>query len=172
MPAVPLCGWFALQTRAGHERTVASILEEKWYDVFLPLVESRRRWSDRIKTTMMPLFPGYVFCRSTSEAVGRIVTTPGVCRIVGFGKTPALVNDEEIESIRRIVASGVPACPYQYLQVGQRVRIAEGPLSGLEGIFVRSGARHQLVVSVDLLRRSVAVQIDASWVRADEFAVS
>jgi transcription antitermination factor NusG len=165
------CGWLALQTRAGHERMVASILEEKWYEVFLPLIETHRKWSDRVKTIVTPLFPGYVFCRTTSDAVGRIVSTNGVCRIVGFGKVPALVDDKEIESIRRIIASGVPACPCQYLHAGQRVTIAAGPLAGLEGIVVRSGGHHQLVVSVELLRRAVAVQLDASWVRADEVAV-
>jgi transcription antitermination factor NusG len=165
-------GWFALQTRVGRERTVASILEAKWYELFLPLVENRRQWSDRVKRTVTPLFPGYVFCRTTSDAVGRMVTIHGVCRIVGFGKSPALVDDKEIEAIRRIIAAGLPACPTQYLRAGQRVAIADGPLSGLEGIFVRAGNQHQLVVSVELLQRSIAVQIDASCVRPQEALAS
>ena len=171
MSIEPVCGWFAVQTRVGREGSVASILDAKWYDVFLPLFESHHQWSDRVKTSMAPLFPGYVFCRGASEAIGRIVTTPGVCRIVGFGKTPAVVDDNEIESIRRITASGLPVCPYQYLHAGQRVTIADGPLSGLEGIVLRAGGQHRLVVSVNLLRRAVAVQLDAAWVRPEAVLV-
>lgn len=165
------CGWFAVQTRVGREGLVSSMLDAKWYDVFLPLFERRHQWSDRVKTSMEPLFPGYVFCRGRAETIGRIVTTPGVCRIVGFGNTPAIVDDNEIESIRRITTSGVPVCPYQYLQAGQHVTITVGPLSGLQGIVVRNGGQQRLVVSVNLLQRAVAVQLDPAWVRPDEMLV-
>lgn len=167
-----LHGWFALQTRLGRERAVTSILQGKAYDVFLPLFESRRQWTDRVKTRMLPLFPGYVFCRSTATAIGRIVTTPGVLRIVGFGGTPALVDDDEIEAIRRITASGVPVSPCECLRAGQAVTIAKGPLAGLRGVFVRAGGHHQLVVSVRLLRRAVAVRMDADSIRPDDVTVS
>ncbi len=161
------CGWFAVQTRVGQESMVASMLESKSYEVFLPLFERQRQWSDRIKKVIRPLFPGYVFCRALDDVAGRILTTPGVRCIVGFGKSPALIEDREIQAIRRITRSGLSACPCRYLHAGQRVKIARGPLSGLEGIFVRRGNQHQLVVSVHLLRRAVAVRMDAEWIQTE-----
>lgn len=166
------CGWFALQTVSGKEGAVAVILEGKAYEVFLPLYERRRQWADRVKKVLKPLFPGYLFCRVGPEARGRIVTTPGVIRIVGFGNSPARIDDEEVEAIRRITESGLPAEPCPPLREGERVRIEQGPLQGLEGTFVRSGSQHQLVVTVRLLQRAVAVGVDRDWVRSCEDEVS
>jgi len=139
-------------------------LAGKGYEWFLPLRKSRRRWSDRIKEIEQPLFPGYVFCRFDPLARLPILITPGVIGIVGIGKTPIPIEDSEILSIQTIVKSGLPSQPWPFLQIGERVRIDSGPLEGLEGILLQSKANHRLVVSVTLLQRSVAAEIDSACV--------
>jgi transcription antitermination factor NusG len=155
--------WFVLQVRPQAEQVVAALLKNKGYEQFLPLYKSRRKWSDRIKQIDMPLFPGYVFCRMTSEIVGRAVTTPGVIRIVGNRKVPIPVEESEISAIQKIVESSLEGMPIPYLAVGQKVRIRSGPLMGAEGIVVGNKGGCRLVVSVGLLLRSVSVEIDRGW---------
>jgi len=156
--------WFALQVRSQHEKTVALALRDKGYDEFLPVCQLNRRWSDRIKRLEVPLFPGYVFCRFDVEKRLPILVTPGVRFIVGIGKIPFPIDNSEIAALQSIVKSGLPAEPWPFLKVGQRVRIEQGSLEGIEGILLPPKSSSRLVVSVTLLQRSVAVEIDRDWV--------
>jgi transcription termination/antitermination protein NusG len=156
--------WFAVQVTAGRERLSARHLQVRGYDVFLPCYYEHRRWSDRIKKVETPLFVGYVFCLIGGDIVGKLVTTPGVIRIVGDGQRPLAVPREEIDSIRRVVDAQLRAEPWEFLQVGQRVRVGLGPLRGTEGIVIRVQNRNRLIISVAVLQRSVAVEMDPSWV--------
>ena len=159
-------GWYALQVRAGMERTAAAGLRGKGYEEFLPLYSVRRRWSDRIKEVEVPLFPGYLFCQfDPLDRLVPVLTTPGVNRIVSAGRTPIPVVAEEIDAIHRIVESGLAAEPWPFLTAGCPVAIERGPLAGLEGVLSRVAGGHRLVVCVSLLQRSVAVQLDREWVR-------
>lgn len=156
--------WFALQVRARYENYVATLLGGKGYESFLPLYKCRRRWSDRIKEVELPLFPGYLFCRFNPHKRLPILLTPGVVLIVGIGRTPAPVDEEEIAAIQTVVKSGLPAQPWPFLQIGQRLRIDYGALCGLEGILLELKGHRRIVVSVTLLQRSVAVELDSDWV--------
>jgi transcription antitermination factor NusG len=155
--------WFALRIKPQREKIVASALRSKGYEEFLPLYRCRRRWSDRIKEMDLPLFPGYVFCRFDVHSRLPILVTPGVLLIVGVGKTPSPVDDSEIAALQSIVKSGLQAEPWPFLKIGQRVRIEHGSLEGVEGILVAIKKPYRLVVSVTLLQRSVAVEIDHHW---------
>jgi transcription antitermination factor NusG len=125
---------------------------------------SRRRWSDRIKVLQVPLFPGYLFCRFAQENRSPILAIPGVVLVVGLGKTPIPVKPAEIEAIRLAVNFGRNVQPWNNLCVGRRVRIAEGPLCGVEGILERSKSGSRLVLGIQLLQRRVAVEVHESWV--------
>ncbi len=149
-----------------HEKAASAALLAKGYEQFVPLENSRRRWSDRIKEVSLPLFPGYVFCRFDQAQRAPVLSTPGVRSIVGFGKNLAPVDDEEIATLRRIADAGLPVVPTAYLNVGERVVIDQGSLTGVEGILLSIKGERRLIVSVTLLQRSVAVEIDGSWVRA------
>ena len=158
--------WYAIRIQSRLGNVAAATLRGKGYEEFLPLYRSRRRWSDRIKELDLPLFPGYLFCRcDVNDRLMPILTTPGVIGIVGAGKTPIPVDDEEIEAIRAILRSGLAAHPWPFLQVGSKVYIERGPLTGLEGIIANTDKVYRLIVSVNLLQRSVAVEIDREWAR-------
>ena len=156
--------WFALVVRSQHEKIVAAALQDKGYEELLPLYSIRRRWSDRMKELMLPLFPGYLFCRFDLNFRLPILVTPGVLQVVGAGKVPLPVDESEITALRSIVNSGLQAEPWPYLKVGQRVRIERGSLEGVEGILTSVKKPSRLVVSVTLLQRSVAVEVDEDWV--------
>jgi transcription antitermination factor NusG len=156
--------WFALQVRSQHERTVSLTLRDKGYEEFLPVCQIKRRWSDRVKRLEIPLFPGYVFCRFDVEKRLAILTTPRVRFIVGIGKVPTAIDDSEVVALQSIVKSGFPVEPWPFLEIGQRVRIERGSLEGLEGILLKPKSSYRLVVSITLLQRSVAVEIDRDWV--------
>lgn len=161
------CNWFALQVRPSAEQTVTTQLTYKGYDVFLPTYRTRRVWSDRIKVVDLPLFPSYVFCRfNPADRSTPVVATPGVLKIVGFGSTPAAIDDQEISAIQQIATSRLSAGPWPFLGAGTRVRIQSGPLAGIDGCVVELKSETQLVVSISLLQRSIAVGIDPAWVRA------
>jgi transcription antitermination factor NusG len=149
---------------------IASHLEGQGYDCFLPLTKSMRRWSDRMKEVEQPLFPGYLFCRFDLNNRGPLLMTPGVRQIVGVGRTPVAVEESELLAIRQVLASGLPSQAWQYLHVGQRVRVNHGSLCNVEGILVNFKGSHRVVLSVSLLQRSVAMEIDLSWVTAVEEA--
>jgi transcription antitermination factor NusG len=156
--------WFALQVRARQEGSVGEQLKGQGYERFLPFYKLRKRWSDRIKEMDAPLFPGYLFCRFSPHNRLPILKTPGVIQIVGFNNVPAAVDEDEILSIQRLVLSGVQHQPCPFLAVGDRVRISAGPLLGLEGLLTDIKGSHRLVLSVSLLQRSVAVEIDSAFI--------
>ena len=154
--------WFALRVRPRCERLVADALRGKGYEEFLPLHQERHHWSDRIAIVEAPVFAGYVFCRFDVHLRLPILTTPGVQLVVGAGKTPLPIPDEEIASLQILAASRLELHPWPFLQVGQRVQIVGGALTGAEGIVLSMKNQHRLVVSVTMLQRSVAVEIPES----------
>jgi transcription antitermination factor NusG len=156
--------WFAIQVSVRHEKRVASLLDYHGHEWFLPLYEARRRWSDRIKQVELPLFPGYVFCRYPRHARTSILKIPAVTRIVGIGYMPSPIEEQEIIAIQRVVRAGFGVFPHPFLQVGHRVRIESGALHGLEGLIADVRRRDRLILSVTLLQRSVAVEIDSACV--------
>ena len=159
--AVP---WFALRVKSRWEQRVAELVRSKGYEPFLPTCKVRRQWSDRVKQLPMPLIPGYVFCRMDGCAKALLVTTPGVLYLVSSCRIPAPISDAEIAAIRTIAESGLAAQPHPFLNVGEQVTVQRGPLCGLGGILLRFRNENRIVVSVTLLRRSVAVEIDRRWV--------
>jgi transcription antitermination factor NusG len=156
--------WFALQVRSQRENYVADQLGAKGYELFLPLYTCRKRWSDRIKNVQLPLFPGYLFCRFDPYHRLPILKTPWLLSIVGFSHIPTPVDDKEMDSVRRLVASGAAAQPWRFAGVGERVRIESGPLRGVTGILTQIKGNHKLIVSITLLQRSVAVEVDSALV--------
>jgi transcription antitermination factor NusG len=156
--------WFAVQVRSRYENIVAAILEAKGYEQFSPTYRCRRRWSDRIKEMELPLFPGYLFCRFNPQNRLPILKTPGLISIVGIAKHPVPIDEAELTAVRALVTSDLPRQPWPYVQIGQRVRIECGALCGLEGILQNFKGRHRFVISVSMLQRSVAAEIDSAWV--------
>jgi transcription antitermination factor NusG len=157
--------WYALRVKSRCEKVVALMAENRGYEQFLPLYRCRRKWSDRRQEVEFPLFPGYVFCRLDATHRLPLLTIPGVVHMVGIGKTPAAIDDGEITAIQAAVQSGLTAEPWPFLEAGERVRLEDGPLTGLEGILVRADKQQRLIVSVTLLRRSVAVSVERDWAR-------
>jgi transcription antitermination factor NusG len=156
------CGgpkWYAAYTSANHEKRVASELRWRSMECYLPLYESTRRWKDRRVRLELPLFPGYVFVRLALRNRLQVLQVPGVARLVGFDGHPAEVQNEDIEAIRSCLAGDHSLLPHRYLQRGQRVRVLSGPLAGLTGVVVRQKKQTRLVISFDLLMRSVAVDV-------------
>jgi transcription antitermination factor NusG len=160
--------WYALYTYPRHEKCVAQQIERHSISCFLPLYRSVRRWKDRRKELDLALFPGYVFVRIGFEDRLRVLQLPSVVRLVGFNNQPAALPDEEIDQLRERLARGVYLEPHPYLRVGRRVRVCRGPMTGLAGIIVRRKERCRVVFSVDLIMRSVAVEVDESDVEALE----
>jgi transcription antitermination factor NusG len=157
--------WFAIRVKPNFEKRVATALHSKGLEECLPLFRTRRRWSDRVKTIDCPLFSGYVFCRLDLERRLPIVTTPGFLYIVSAGNRPAPVEESEMAAIQSVIRSGLPALPWPFLAVGQRVRVEHGPLRGLEGTLAQLGKQNRICVSVTLLNRGISVEIDREWIR-------
>ena len=158
--------WLAIQADLRKEKIAAAHLEFKGYQVYVPLYRKQKRWSDRLVQVDFPLFPGYLFCRFDSKCLP-IVTTPGVVSILGCGGRPEPIPEGEIAAIQTMLQSGLPVGPHAYLRDGERVRINKGPLKGVDGLLVRSKSNLKVVVSVELLQRSVAVELDREAVNAD-----
>jgi transcription antitermination factor NusG len=156
--------WYALHTRHQHEKAVAEMLTNHGYETFLPLYPMVRQWKDRIKHLAMPMFPCYLFLHGGLDRKQQIVMTPGVHAIVGTAGRPAIIPQLEIDAIRRIVESPLQIEPHPFLNCGDRVKIKSGSLIGIEGILVRKHDALRLVLSVEMLGRSVAVEVDASIV--------
>ena len=156
--------WYALKVRARSESMVGAYLSHKGYECFCPMYKLRRQWSDRVKTVQHPLFPGYVFCRFALNTRLPILTTPGVNIIVGCGK-PEPISETEIETIRTLVKSGLSYQPCPYLTVGQLVQVEHGSMNGVIGLVTDVRNQFRLIISVDLLMRSVSVDIDRTWVK-------
>ena len=154
--------WYAAYTCAKHEKRVAEQFSQRSLESFLPQYESVRRWKDRRVKLQLPLFPGYVFVRLALRERLRVLETPSVVRLVGFNGHPAALPDKEMEALRACVAARLVAEPYAYLTVGRRVRIKSGPLAELEGVLVRRKNMLRVVLSLDLIARSAAVEVDAA----------
>ena len=156
--------WFALQVKSRWESSTSLFLSGKGYETFLPEYRLKKRWSGKIREVNAPLFPGYIFCQFDPQKRLPILVTPGVVAVVGRGRIPVPIEDSEIASIQAVISSGFSAEPWPYLEIGQRVRIEDQALNGLEGILINFKGRKRIVVSVSLLRRSVALEIDRSRV--------
>lgn len=164
MPDSPLQHWFALRVRSRHEKIVFAQLVAKQHEAFLPSYNARHKWVDRWKTVSLPLFPGYVFCRFDAALRSSVLTTSGVIDVVRNGSQPAAVDSSEIEAIRLAVNSPLFTEPYAGLVKGQGIVVTGGPLAGLTGHLVEIRKNLRLVLSVELLNRSVLVEIDRDWV--------
>jgi len=152
--------WYAVYTSANHEKGVAEQLTCRSIEQFLPLYESIRRWKDRRKLLQLPLFPGYVFVRLALRNRLQILQIPGVVRIVGSNGAPTPLFDEEIESLRRALKNEIRAEPHPYLSKGRRVRITAGPLAGRDAIVIRHKGKQRVVISTELIHRSIMLDID------------
>jgi len=156
--------WYALQVRARHEKNIEKILTYKGYSCFVPVYESARRWGGRDRTISLPLFASYVFCRFNVHDRLPVLITPGVMSVVGFGDGPVPVDEGQMTSLITVIEKRASCAPHPYLRMGERARIVAGPLTGVEGILVRSKQRSRLILSVELLHRSVAVEVDETWI--------
>jgi transcription antitermination factor NusG len=158
--------WFALRVKSRHEKAVAAAVRGKGFEEFLPLYRWRHVWSDRTKWVEMPLFPGYVFCKLDPEFRLPLLTIPGALDFVAFGRTPAPIADGEMESVQAAVRSKLNFEPCSFLDGGDRVRLDQGPAGaiGMEGIVTKVEAEHRMIISVTVLKRSMSVQIEPSWV--------
>ncbi len=158
--------WYAVRTKSNREKCVSSLLEARGLQPYLPLYRTRRQWSDRTVETSLPLFSGYLFCRFDSRVPSSVTCTPGVVSVLGFGGKPAPIPDDEINAIENVLRSGLAAEPCAFLRQGQRIRLQRGPLTGLEGILVQKKSNWRLVVSVEMLQRSLSVEVDPQSVSA------
>ncbi len=159
--------WYALAVKPQHEfRAFEGLGAVAEVEAFLPTYKDKRIWSDRVKVLDTPLFPGYVFARFAhpNQRVP-VLRVPGVRSIVGMGSSPIGVPDEEIHAVQTLVNSVFPVRPWPFLKAGQRVRVEQGPLRGVEGIILQQKDEWRMVVSVELLQRSISVAIDRSWLK-------
>jgi transcription antitermination factor NusG len=160
--------WYALRLRSNFEKTAAQHLVSQGYSVFLPTYRCIRRRHGRVIESQLPFFPGYLFCHMDLNRRLPVLMTPGVMSIVGFGKTPIAIPDREIASVRAVVQSDLVAQPWPFLNVGDRIAVERGPLTGTEGILTCTKGDLSLVVTISLLQRSLAVTLDREWVRPVE----
>lgn len=151
--------WFAVRTRARAEKVAALQIKACGIEEFLPLYHVRRKWFDRMKVVSLPLFSGYLFCRCDRQAVTKVSCVSAVANVVGFGNEGAIVPEHEIEAVRRLVASGLPASPCPFLREGMIVRIRRGPLEDVTGRLVKVKSHYRIVISVEMLNRSVSVEV-------------
>jgi transcription antitermination factor NusG len=154
--------WYALQTRARHEKVVRERLEQRGIATFLPTVIEVHRWSDRKKQIELPLFSCYLFARLVATKMNRLrmLCLEGVCSFVGCRGEGVPIPDDQIEAVRTLICSRVPCSSYPFLKTGQRVRICSGSLQGIEGMLVSRDGDSTLVISVDGIQRSLAVRVD------------
>jgi transcription antitermination factor NusG len=154
--------WYAVYTCANHEKRIATQFNERVIENFLPLYQTVRRWKDRRMTIDVPLFPGYIFVRHCLRDQLSLLTVPGVVRLVGFNNVAAQLPAEDIEALRSGLNRASGAEPHPYLTVGRRVQIVHGPFEGLRGILSRRKGRARVVISIDLIERSLAVDVDVA----------
>jgi transcription antitermination factor NusG len=159
-PAVSHPRWYAVYTHPRHEKVVTEQLESKLIEAFLPTFISENRWKDRRVRIQIPVFPGYVFTRISLSERSRVLSVPGVIRMLSFNGTPASIDDSEIEAVRLCMERGATLQPYAFLEVGDRVRVRSGVLEGLEGLVSRCKNERRLIVPISLINQSVAVEID------------
>lgn len=165
-PADSQAFWYATYTLANHERKAAAEISRRGVESFLPSYRAVRRWSDRQVELEMPLFPGYVFVRLALRDRLNVLQVPGVVRLVGFGGSPVALPEQHIELLRRGLGKQMLAKPHCYLVIGRKVRIVRGPLCGAEGILIRKKGVYRIVLSLELIMRSVAVEVDVSDVES------
>lgn len=156
--------WYALYTRHQHEKCVAGTLTGRGFEIFLPLYNALHRWKDRTKQLALPLFPSYVFVQSSLDRRTDILSVPGVFGFAGSPARPSVIPDIEIEGIRRAMQNNLLIEPHPFLDCGDRVRVVNGPLQDIEGILVRKRNRFRLVLSIEMLGRAAAVEVDAAAV--------
>ena len=156
--------WYALQVRTRWEDSTSNLLSGKGYRTFLPTIRGKERRTGRGREIAEPLFSGYVFCQFNAINRLPILVTPGVIAVVGRGRVPIPVEDSEVAALQKMVSSGFQPEPWPYLEVGQTIRIEDGALAGLQGILVSFKGSSRIVVSISLLKRSVALEIDRSSV--------
>jgi transcriptional antiterminator RfaH len=156
--------WYALVVKHQHERLSEEALQSKGLETLVPMYRARRLWSDRMKEIDLPLFAGYVFCRFVYRQKVNLLNTPGVRRIVGFGTGPAPVPESEISAIQAMLQSKLPVRPWPFLKPGDRVRVERGPLRGIEGTLLREKDSLRLVVGIELLRRSLAAELEPDMI--------
>jgi transcription antitermination factor NusG len=154
--------WFAMRVRTNHENAVSVALQVRGLQSFLPTYQRARAWSDRIKELHQPLFPGYVFCCLAATERTSALRTPGAMSFIGIGMTPIAIPETEIKSLRTLTRS-FQVKPWPFLKIGQKVRIERGPLCGVEGIIEAFRSGYRIVVSVELLQRSVAAELEGHW---------
>ena len=157
--------WFALRVRSRSEVAVGDLLGHKGFETYTPTYAEPRTYSDRTRSILAPLFPGYVFCRFDPADRLAIITTPAVQQILTSGGRLAALDVEEIESVRRAAAM-ISARPHPYLSIGQKVRVQSGALCGVEGFLVSRRSGHRLVISADLLQRAISVELDCHQIAA------
>jgi transcription antitermination factor NusG len=153
--------WYALYTKHQHEKAVARNLICKGFEIFLPLYAAARNWKDRVKLLSLPLFPCYVFLRGDLGRRLDIITTPGIHALVSNGGQPAAIPAAELDGIRQAVVSGARVQPHPFLKCGDWIRVRCGPLAGMRGILVRKKNVYRLVLSIEMLGKAAAVEIDA-----------
>jgi transcription antitermination factor NusG len=156
--------WYALHVRSNHEKAVSHYLKSLGVTEFFPFFEKPSKRGNGLSPVQLPLFPGYVFAHFDWRSGPRMYGIPGVVRVLGIGTDPTPVDANEIETIQKIVSSPLSRLPWPYLSAGQRVLLIDGPLRGLEGVFLQENKRARLIVSVSLLHRSLAVPVEREWV--------
>ena len=156
-----VASWYAVYTCSRCEKSVARQMEERGIDHFLPLYRSWRHWKDRRKQIELALFPGYVFVRMAIEERLRVLQASGVVRLVSVNGKPAELPEQDIEALRNGLEHNICAEPHPYLRAGHRVRVVHGPMAGTEGILLRKKEKLRVVISLDVLMRSIAVEVDA-----------
>lgn len=154
--------WYVAYTKARHEKKVSAHLQMKRVEVFLPIYKTTHRWNGRRALLQLPLFPCYVFVRISLHDRLRVLEVPGVIHLVGTGGLPTPLPDAEIEQLRNSLSCGIQAEPYPYLYSGDSVRVIDGPLVGLTGKVIRRDKETRFVLSVDLIMRSVSVNVEES----------
>jgi transcription termination/antitermination protein NusG len=154
--------WYAIYTNSRHEKVVAKQLQDRSIETFVPLYRSWHRWKDRRKLVELALFPSYVFVRIEAQKRLRVLQVPGVVSLVSFNGEPAALPEQEINALRNGLENEVYAEPHPYLRVGRRVRVVRGPMAGAEGILSRKKEKYRVVISLDVLMRSIAVEVDGA----------
>jgi transcription antitermination factor NusG len=156
--------WYAVSTRSRQEKVAASMLENLEVGHFLPLIDEERQWSDRKQKVSLPLFPGYMFVRITrsNELLLRVLKVPGIVNFIGNQSGPLAIPESEIESIRTALCHGFGCSPHPFLKTGDRVRVVRGALAGIEGSLIRCGVQSKIVISVEMIQRSVSISVTGS----------
>jgi transcription antitermination factor NusG len=156
--------WFAVHTRSRHEKSVHEQLRGKQIESFLPLYRSAKRWKNGLCGAELPLFSGYVFVRIDGRMQLPVLETPGVARFVAFGGQPVSLPDHEIAQLEMLTSKGVGVCPHPFLTAGQKVQILCGPLAGLTGILSRNKGKSRVILSLELISRSISVELDSEHI--------